>query len=272
MSSSDNSENQNKLIIADTHVHLHNCFDLDIMLDSALENFSRLFSGKGRENNFIGILFLIKIGKQNNNFNQLIQPREKLKNWNFQQTGEKISLYARNKLNQGLFLIAGCQIVSSENLEVLALATDRDFQDGLPLKELIRAIASVDGIPVLPWGVGKWFGRRGKILSNLFNDSELPLFFLGDNSGRPKFWLRPHYFKQAETKGIKILPGTDPLPLPSEVRRPGSFGFKIRADLNFHYPGSHLKQMLLDRSLMIEPYGSLETPFRFIHNQLLIRV
>lgn len=259
------------IIIADAHVHINNCFDLEKMLDSALDNFGQISQKQGYKNNYHGILFLTETTNQNW-FNQLAQEKQKVNNWTFQNTPEKVSLFAQNALNQKLLLIAGRQIVTAENLEVLALITEQNFIDGLSLKATMQAIVAAGGIPVIPWGVGKWFGHRGKIISNLFNNSELPPFFLGDNSGRPFFWLRSPYFQQAKTKGIKILPGTDPLPLRSEVSRPGSFGFKIRAELNLRQPGTHLKQMLLDQNLMIEPYGSLETPFRFIRNQLLIRI
>ena len=77
--------------------------------------------------------------------------------------------------------------------------------------------------------------------------------------------------KKAEEKGLRILPGTDPLPLASECCRPGSFGFTIQGSLSLEEPGEHIKQMLLNPKICLEPYGSLETPFRFIRNQLAIR-
>ena len=268
----------NQLIIADAHVHVHDCFDLEQFFNSALANFQHFSEAKGYPDNFTALLFLTEVANQEK-FSQLAQHTQKkdklvqnkLKNWHIYRTQEDLSLYVCNHLNQGIFLIAGRQIVTAESLEVLALITNQTFEDGLPLEETIQAIASADGIPVLPWGVGKWIGKRGKILHALLAESNFPLLFLGDNGGRPVFWSRPSYFQQAETKGLRILPGSDPLPLASEVSRPGSFGFTIQDSLSWEKPGEHIKQMLLEPNISLEPYGSLENPGRFIRNQLAIR-
>ena len=270
--------NNNQLIIADAHVHIYDCFDLDHMLNSALNNFQYISESKGYQDNFTGILFLTETSNQNK-FNQLRDYtitkdeliKNKLKTWNLSQTQENVSLSVCNQLDRRIFLIAGRQIVTAENLEVLALITNQNFEDGLPLKVTIQKIISAGGIPVLPWGVGKWMGRRGKLLNNLLAENNFPTLFLGDNGGRPVFWSRPSYFQQAETKGLQILPGTDPLPLISESSRPGSFGFAIQDSLNLEKPGAHIKQMLLEPNKSLEPYGRLENPFGFIRNQLAIR-
>ena len=268
----------NQLIIADSHVHIHDCFDLEQMLNSALNNFHNLAGSRGYQDNFTGILFLTEIGNQNKfnllrdcaiNKEKLLE--NKLESWNLFRTQEDVSLSVYNQLNRRIFLIAGRQIVTAENLEVLALITNQDFEDGLPLEVTIQKIISTGAIPVVPWGVGKWIGKRGKILHNLLTKSNSPLLCLGDNGGRPVFWSRPSYFQQAETKGLRILPGSDPLPLASESSRPGSFGFTIQSSLSFEEPGKNIKQMLLDSNTSLEPYGSLENPLGFIRNQLVIK-
>jgi hypothetical protein len=130
---------QKNLIIADAHVHINDCFDLSQMLDSALNNFRQTSQKKGYENNFTGILFLTETSKQNW-FNQLVKAKQQIKNWIFKPTSETVSLVAKNELNQRLLLIAGRQIVTAENLEVLALITEQNFADGLPLEATIQAI------------------------------------------------------------------------------------------------------------------------------------
>ena len=61
-------------------------------------------------------------------------------------------------------------------------------------------------------GFGKWIGRRGAVLQKLLATHNYPYLFLGDNSGRPSFWSKPHYFQLAKKQAIRILPDTDPLP------------------------------------------------------------
>ncbi|NEO18595.1 hypothetical protein [Moorena sp. SIO4A5] len=267
-----------QLILIDSHVHLYNCFDIDQLLTSAWGNFQRFSGEAGDQENFQAVLLLTEIEHQkwykkladladNNNQSRVSQGKP----WMFHRTQEDFSLYTCNALGQGIFLIAGRQIVTAENLEVLALITDQNLEDGLPLDVTIKAILSAEGIPILPWGVGKWIGDRGQLLYKLLEDRNFPKLFLGDNGGRPVFWSRPVLFTQAEKKGWRILPGSDPLPLASEFCRPGSFGFTIQGSLSSEKPGKDIKEMLLNPMTPIQAYGSLENPWRFIRNQLAIR-
>ncbi|NET64584.1 MAG: hypothetical protein F6K63_09370 [Moorea sp. SIO1G6] len=269
---------KHQLILIDGHVHLHDCFDIDQLLTSAWVNFQRFSGQAGDRENFQAVLLLTEIEHQkwykkladlaqNNNQSRVSQGKP----WMFHRTQEDLSLYTCNALGQGMFLIAGRQIVTAENLEVLALITDQNLEDGLPLDVTIKAILAAGGIPILPWGVGKWLGNRGKLLNKLLEDNNFPKLFLGDNGGRPVFWSRPVLFKQAEKKGWRILPGSDPLPLASESCRPGSFGFTIQGSLSNEEPGKDIKEMLLNPLTPIQGYGSLENPWRFIRNQLAIR-
>jgi len=127
-------------------------------------------------------------------------------------------------------------------------------------------------IPVIPWGFGKWVARRGKILRNFLEKNQFSPLFLGDNGGRPGFWPRPSYFKKAEENGLRVLPGSDPLPLTSESSRPGSFGFSFQGTLDPRHPGMDIKKILLDPKTHLQPYGSLENPYRFAYKQLAIRL
>jgi hypothetical protein len=259
------------LILADAHVHLHACFPLDRVLDAASENFAKFGQP---ETGFQGVLFLAEMAHQNQ-FEQLFQQSAdgqtgySVGNWTLHRTEEAVSLSA-TRSGQEIFILAGRQLVTAEKLEVLALITEHPLADGMPLEETITSILAADGIPVLPWGVGKWIGKRGKLLQATLQAQKFPLY-LGDNSGRPVFWLRSPYFQQAEAQGVRILPGTDPLPLATEVQRPGSFGFKMRGNLSRQQPGQTMKQVLENPAAEILTYGSLENPFRFLQNQLQIR-
>jgi hypothetical protein len=269
--------NFSPLILADSHVHLHDCFEPERVLDSAGENFHRVAIQEFNQENFIGVLFLTEV-EQANQFewfrNQLINQQEiKFGKWTIGQTQDNVSLLACSPdSNKKIILIAGHQIVTVENLEVLALLMNKKVKSGLSLEETVEKIASAGGIPVLPWGVGKWIGNRGKVLQKFLANYDSSVFCLGDNGGRPIFWQRPSYFKQAEAKGLRILPGTDPLPLASEYDRPGSFGFAIQGSISLESPGEDIKQILLNAKIPIKAYGSLENPVRFVRNQVAIRL
>lgn len=265
---------QEQWIAADAHVHLYDCFDLAQLLDGAIANFNAIVSPQ--DNQQVSAVLLLTETQHENQFQflrQQVQQRETyaIGDWIIQATSETVSLCAQHSSGQRIFLIAGRQIVTSEKLEVSALITEQPFADGLPLDQTIQAIVTAGGLPVLPWGVGKWVGQRGKLLNQLLQSDRFPMLFLGDNSGRPAFWPCPALFQLAEAKGLRILPGTDPLPLASECDRPGRFGFKLPAALDQDKPGQSLKQRLLDASVPLHPYGHLESPMRFLQNQLAIR-
>ncbi|NET43244.1 hypothetical protein [Okeania sp. SIO2B3] len=263
----------NQKIIADAHVHIHKCFEIDQLLNASLINFHKISRTKTDLENSVFLIFLTEM-LGDIEFSRLLeyaQNHHQINNWKLAPTKESISISATNNENQKIFIIAGRQIVTAEKLEVLALISDNEFADGLPVETTIQNIVSKNGIPVLPWGVGKWLGKRGNILQKLLNSDTFSMVYLGDNSGRPSFWPRPSFFKLAEQRGWKVLPGTDPLPLKSEYTRPGSFGFIVEGELNLAEPGKSMKEILLNPTTSVQPYGSLETPFQFIRNQFAIR-
>ena len=178
----------------------------------------------------------------------------------------------RNELGEQLFVIAGRQLVTQERLEVLALITEHGFSDGTPIAALIEEIQRRGAIAVIPWGVGKWMGGRGKVVGSLLTEKNRGKLFLGDNGGRPGLWPSPALFTKAGHLGIHVIPGSDPLPLETEGERCGSFGFAVRGALSKDCPGRDLKYLLGNDSVIIEPYGELESPGRFIRNQMLLRL
>jgi hypothetical protein len=168
-----------------------------------------------------------------------------------------------------LMLIAGRQVVSREGLEVLLLGTRVALVDRLPVRAVLAEGERAGALRVVPWGVGKWFFGRGGLLDELI-DAARPGegFFLGDSSGRPFFWGRPRQFDRAARRGIRVLPGTDPLPFPSEVTRPGSFGFRLPWAAGSPVSTATLTTTLRRPDAELRPYGRLERLGPFLRHQL----
>lgn len=275
-------------ILVDAHVHIYDCFELDSLLDAALQNFCKAAYNNGLQGAFMGVLLLTETKTDNwfqhtrdmyKNNQHLHTPEER---WEIQLTSDSTVLRAKHikggqrdekPFNETqIYIIAGRQIITSEGLELLALATDSHFDDGMSISETLDVVRESDAIPVIPWAVGKWLGKRGKILSSFLSNRPHNGLFLGDNSGRPVFWPNPSHFKQARELNMRILPGTDPLPFASQAIRIGSFGFIVHGRLDDAQPASDLKQLLRATQTKILAYGQLEKPWRFFANQIRLRI
>lgn len=264
--------------MADAHFHIYQEVNLEILLSGALENFKRMAAQQGLKSPWSPFLFLVEAKNENWFYilnksaagNNTFSPKG-IGKWSFQNTREDCSLYGHLNEEEGLFLIAGRQIKAESNLEVLALGNIEPFEEGRPVKELIQTIGKRGAIPVIPWGAGKWFGARGQTIKNLLQNQNVPPFFLGDTRNRPVFWPKSSIFRQAELKGLKTLPGSDPLPLPSHQKVTGSYGFRLKGEINSDYPFKSIKKLLLDPKISVVPYGRQEGPFRFFWDQFCLR-
>lgn len=264
------------MTFVDAHVHIYDCFNLVSLWDAAQDNFEAAARHVGDGPLSSAILLLAETSGENW-FRRLSDTRDPshpsiCSPWSVQGTKESGSLIIRKDGRPPLTLVAGRQIVTEEKLEVLALATDSHFIEGLSLTETVAHITEKEGLAVIPWGAGKWTGQRGWAVRNLIHRDPRPHFFLGDNGGRPLGWLRPALFGEAERRGIPILPGSDPLPIGSGALRPGSFGFFLHGTIGREHAARDLKEILLQPMTKIHPYGRLESPYRFIRNQTLIRL
>jgi hypothetical protein len=275
-----NQETLNHLLIVDGHVHIYDCYKLASLLEAASINFGIQAKKVGHSDSYSGVMLLADrltdrwferlydLADAPPRTNPLAGP------WTFHRVPEDPRiLLARRENFHGIFVVAGSQIISSEGLEVLALATTKTLPDGLPVKETLRAVRENDALAVLPWGFGKWLGRRGNLVKKLLESDLAGTFFLGDSGGRPVFWGTPSHFDIARSLGIRILPGTDPLPLTWETRRVGSFGFTLPCRLTGKLSLQHdLIQPLRTKDCFICSYGDLLGGLNFLRSQIALRL
>jgi hypothetical protein len=265
------------LVLADAHVHIYDCFEPKVFFDAAHANFRAQAERLGKPEGFVGLLLLSEASGCDwfhglGGDRRRARPGAAVPGWTFEPTEESCSLFARSSDGRELLLIAGHQIVTAERLEVLALCSEERPREGLPLAESLECTTDLGGIPVVPWGAGKWLGPRGSLLLRLLEGRPHGGFFLGDNAGRLGLWRRPRHFRTAEQQGIRILPGSDPLPFPGHVSRAGSFGFSAAAPMGVTRPSRDLKRLFTDPSFVPRPYGSLAGPRGFVLDQLAMQV
>lgn len=263
------------MLLIDAHVHMYPCFDPAALLNAAEENF-RVQAGRlGAGEAYTGILLLTE-RSADKWYSHLAahaagaeQPCPGAGNRLLFPTLEQESLVLENREGKRIFLVAGRQVVSREGLEVLALLTRGEFADGRPLAELIAAVRDTGGVPVIPWAFGKWFGARGRFLRGFIREQERG-FFLGDNGGRPFCIPVSPLLRQEMEQNRPVLSGSDPLPIPGEERRAGSFGVYVAAGLDEQAPAASLKAIIAAGDNQLKSYGRPMGFGRFLRNQWLL--
>ena len=267
--------NSAAVAILDAHVHIHDCFDVPEFLEHAYENFRRQHEALGSGAGFDGVLLLTESCGANE-FERLAgiaaAPGERLGHWRIDENAEPVSLTVRTNTSKRLVLIAGRQIVTGENLEILGLGLREMPEDGLPIREVIDLVQKAGALCVLPWGFGKWTGRRGRIVRELINERPGDNFFVGDNAGRLALGPEPADFRIARKAGIRMLSGTDPLPWTSQADSVGRFGVVIDRGLDPDRPFADLRASLLDERREPQGYGRLESLLPFVRHQVAMQL
>lgn len=258
-------------LLVDGHVHFHSCFEVRDFLEAAASNFASARAEVGRAG-AVGCLMFTESSWRHDfrAFSEGLITRA-APEWTVTETEEDCSLLARRDDGEQLVLVAGRQLVTAERLEVLALGTRQEYPDGLPAAEAASAVASSEAVAVLPWGFGKWTGRRGRIVRDMLTSPGGERLFVGDNGGRPALAPTPALFSLARRRGIPILPGSDPLPLPAEVGKPGRFGFVLECSADLQAPTAAIKRILETR-IQPKSYGRLEGLAAFAQRQMSLRL
>ena len=262
------------MILCDGHVHLHACYAVDDFLSAALINFSTFAGRRGNSTESVQFVLWLTESAGMDKFAELSKAHGDSDchpdtTWRIRPTREPISLIAQHGEDE-IILVAGRQVVCAERIEILALGTQNCIDDGNPLVKTIYQILDCGALPVLPWGFGKWIGRRGKIVEDCIRTEDR--LHLGDNGGRLACLPPPRLFRLARQQGIYILPGSDALPFPGEHRRVASYGWVQSGVISNHLPGEKLMAGLRDRHNRIAVFGGLENPISFFRNQLKMQL
>ncbi|MFA9479104.1 hypothetical protein ACERK3_12500 [Phycisphaerales bacterium AB-hyl4] len=260
------------LALIDAHVHLHPRFDLPVMFDHAAVNIARAAARLHLPPQPLGILMLTE-SLNVDRFAELSRRLgQRLGRWHVHPRDENESLQLVRDTGQQLTLIAGRQIVTRERLEVLALGTRRRFDDHQPIEDIIHQLKRTTALTVIPWGFGKWTGKRGQTLRQLLQSPLADGLFLGDNAGRPQHTPTPSLFHLARQHAVRLLPGTDPLPLPRQQHRAGRFGFILPIPPDNTRPFHTLHHLLHHHLAQPRIFGRRDGYLAFIAAQLALRL
>lgn len=161
-----------------------------------------------------------------------------------------------------LWVCAGRQVATAERLELLILGRRPAVPDGLSLRETLAALRdSGAGVLILPWGFGKWTGRRAGLLRALLAEAPPDSLLLGDSSLRPRGFPEDRLLALGRSRGFRITAGSDPLPPAGEESSAGTYASEFDADWEDERPVISLVRALADPRIPLETAGCRSAPW-----------
>jgi len=251
----------------DAHVHFHREQLVESTLDAAAKNFARFGAPTAP---LLGALLLAQ-GSREHVFEQLAETAS-CGTWRLLSLPLEPQTIVASSRGRQIAIICGRQIRCELGLEVLALGTTTCYPDGSALEDTLDRVRADGALAVVPWAFGKWTGRAGALVRDLFGTSMPDSLFAGDNGGRLRIWGMPKLLQVASRAGFRLLPGSDPFPFGADYRRVGAFGFRAPITPDPSMPWQSLRDGLADTGFIPEPYGRALTPFRFFFNQTWVQL
>ncbi len=256
-------------ILFDAHVHIYPEYDIDGAINASLNHMNRIIGKNKLASNTVK-MWLLTEGTIYNGFNQLLALNSE------QYIAEKTGLASlvirdRQSQNNLLYVLAGRQIVSSDKLEICALATNFNMADReLNTQDTINKVRENGAIAALNWAPGKWFTKRGKIVSNIIETNDPNNLLISETTMRPTIWPTPVLVKQAFRKNFRMIVGSDPLPFSGEESLVGSYISMVQGEFDPQNPEGSIKALLMDPSIKIKRLGKRSGPFIFAKRQYKI--
>jgi hypothetical protein len=259
--------------LVDGHVHLHPCFDEARFFAAAASNFAAEGHALGLSSPPCGILMLTE-SSGSNRFVDLGRSASNQQAASYQlgTTAEDQSLFVTVHGRSPMMIVAGRQVVTSEDLEVLALGCVEELPDGGPLETTLGLVRDAGAIPVVPWGFGKWHSSRRTALLEVLHRQPSGGVFLGDNGGRARWLPKPGVFQTGAEMGLRNLPGSDPLPFSREETRAGSYGFVFDRPLDPREPAADLLRHLAQSEEQYQTFGTGLGAHTFVLNQIGMQI
>jgi hypothetical protein len=258
------------LIAADTHVHVYRDYDVAAALSHGLANLTRLATESPRgggdgdsptegessaEHDPLAVLFLAE-ARGSHFFVDLHQGRlaERLPGWSIDRASDNAALWATSPEGGRILVVAGRQLVTAERLELLALATAAELPERLELAASVAAARDEGAVPVLSWAPGKWTFQRGEAVAAVIESAHPNELLVGDTTLRAG-GAEPRLMTRARRLGLKVVAGSDPLPIGGEEPILGTYGTTWHGEIEIDRPVDSLRHMLLDPAVPVTIVG-----------------
>jgi hypothetical protein len=247
----------------DPHVHAYDIFDHGLLLDTAAKNFRRAGA-------VAGLLCLTETSRDH----AFRRWREegRVGDWRVYETDDTALLRLEHDRSLPMWALAGRQIITADRLEVHALGVDAEFADGRDTVDTIAEVRGAGALAVLPYGVGKWTGSRGRLVSQLIERYADGGIVLGDNSGRITLGPRCPQFDQAAAHRLTLLPGTDPLPMRGMEKRVATLGVVLDGPFADYDFAGQIKRKLAGLGPVPHRFGRHLSPLGAMLQQIGLRI
>ncbi len=214
-------------ILADTHVHLYPCYDVEKFFSVAAQQFAKVAKLQALPAATKFYLFLTERADCDafSALAALNSPVLKIA----QETPTRIRVEvpgAGAASSVSIRVVAGRQVNTKERVELLALNTRASFEDRKPLEQSLEQIRSSGAFSVLNWSPGKWMFGRYRVVEQTIRSQSIDA--VGDIAARPYGWGTPQLLGLANQLGIPLLFGSDPLPFSSDLSAVGRYVTHIR--------------------------------------------
>ena len=237
-------------VLVDGHAHIYPFFKLQIALEAIFNTLGDKYPTTPR---------IICLAERHdcNIFDQLKKTHEFTSEGDYkvEDCSAYLRVLSRNSSSICYFL-PGSQIVTAENIEILALNSTAKFEDGLKAVDAVYGALDVGALPVVAWSPGKWFFQRRRVVEGLLEKFGPKEIALGDTSLRPIGWSTPVLIREAINLRYKVLSGSDPLPLAGEEIQLGSYMTAIENCKLDGAPDDTIGHFLLNDNVMLRSVGS----------------
>jgi len=264
------------IVLVDTHVHMHARFRIDRTLHAAWEHFRRASMGWPKSN-WTGVLCLTE-GAGENAFCRLAEQaaregeRTERGDWTVECTADSNALIVHLSSPGELIVLEGRQCRTKDGIELLLPGRRNGPGPDLPLGEAIETALQDSGPVMIPWGFGKWAGRRGRLVSEAMRGLDSDRVILADSGNRPDFLPEPSLLREARLSGMPVPCGSDPFPFRSEECRAGSYGTVLDHKVLRANPTAGVLRALQNPEAYAGTFGRLEGPIRFFSNQVSMQL
>lgn len=266
------------LAIVDSHSHMYDLTRIGPFLKTAHANFSQTASSQGLGERWDGFLFCADLqGKSSEAVLGAIDSVD-YSGVDIRKTDEACSrIVTVDGSENRLFLVMGYQIICQGDLEVLAYGLDQPVGNGMSVSETLQQTLSQNALTILPWGFGKWWFQRGKLIDGILDgiqqsSGERGRVFVADNGGRVFWSWVPALIRKAVSLKIWNLVGSDPLPFAAQAMKAGRTASILTVNLKVAEPLASLQSALSSLDAQPKIHGTGERLLSFVISQVRMQM